>query len=125
MGWNPWNAFRTDVDEAKILKMASVMVHQGLAKAGYRYINIDDGWWLKRGPDGTLQVRTNIFPSARTHSAQTSFRPFADKLHAMGLKAGIYSDVGRNVCSQAWDANSPNLPMGSQPEREVGSFQHV
>ena len=31
-----------------------------------------------------------------------SFRPFTGRLHAMGLKAGTYSDLGRNTCSQAY-----------------------
>ncbi len=45
-------------------------------------------------------------------------------LHALGLKVGIYTDIGRNVCSQFWDANSPNLPVGSISAREVESFGH-
>jgi hypothetical protein len=43
----------------------------------------------------------------------------------MGLKAGIYTDIGRNACSQAWNLNSPNLPVGTTAEREVGLYGHV
>ncbi|HWW72637.1 MAG TPA: Sip1-related alpha-galactosidase, partial [Duganella sp.] len=114
MGWNSWNAFRTEVDEDKVMGAARVLVDSGLAKLGYRYVNIDDGWWLKRRQsDGRVQIRTSIFPSAATGGKDgTSFRPFTDKLHAMGLKAGIYTDIGRNACSQAYDLHSPNLPQG-------------
>ncbi|MEO5772809.1 MAG: NPCBM/NEW2 domain-containing protein [Sphingomicrobium sp.] len=127
MGWNSWNAFHTDVDEEKVLGAAQAIVDSGLAKLGYRYINLDDGWWMKRRlSDGRLQVRTSIFPSARTGGPEeTSFRPFVDRIHSMGLKAGIYTDVGRNACSQAYGLDSPNLPVGTAAEREVGLYGHV
>ena len=127
MGWNSWNAFRTEVDEDKVMGAAGVLVDSGLAKLGYNHINIDDGWWLKRRQsDGRLQIRTNIFPSAATGGAAgSSFKPFTDKLHAMGLKAGLYTDIGRNACSQAYDLHSPNLPQGTTAEREVGLEGHV
>lgn len=120
MGWSSWNAFRVDITEQKVLDSARVIVDSGLAAAGYRSINVDDGWWLKRRTsDGRLLVRTGLFPSAAT-GADTSLRPFTDRIHAMGLKAGLYTDIGRNACSQAYDADSPNLPEGTQAEREVG-----
>lgn len=122
MGWSSWNAFHVDITEQKVLDAARVLVDSGLAGAGYRSVNIDDGWWLqRRAADGRLQVRTGLFPSAAVGGeAATSLRPFTDQIHALGLKAGLYTDIGRNACSQAYDADSPNLPEGTQAEREVG-----
>ncbi|QAY78197.1 NPCBM/NEW2 domain-containing protein [Sphingosinicella sp. BN140058] len=126
MGWSSWNAFRTEVDEDKVMGAARKLVDSGLAKLGYVYVNVDDGWWLKRRTsDDRMQIRTRIFPSAAVKGADSSFRPFTDRLHAMGLKAGIYSDIGRNACSQAYDLHSPNLPEGTVAEREVGLLGHV
>lgn len=126
MGWNSWNAFRTEITEEKVIGSADALIASGLAKTGYVYVNVDDGWWLKRRPtDGRLEIRTSIFPSAQLGSGQTSFKPFVDRLHKMGLKAGIYTDIGRNACSQAWDPQSPNLPVGTTAEREVGLEGHV
>lgn len=126
MGWSSWNAFFTDIDEEKVLASASKLVDSGLAAKGYRYINLDDGWWMKRREtDGRLIIRTDKFPSALTQDGSSSFRPFTDRLHAMGLKAGIYSDLGRNSCSQAYMPNEPNLPRGTIREREVGLHGHV
>ncbi len=127
MGWNSWNAFGTDVDEAKVIGAAEAIVRTGLAAKGYSYINIDDGWWLKRRlADGQMIVRTSLFPSARIEgAADTSFKPFTDRIHAMGLKAGIYTDIGYNACSQAYAYDNPNLPEGTQAEREVGLYGHV
>ena len=127
MGWNSWNAFHTGVTEAGVLDSAKVIVDSGLARKGYRYINLDDGWWLKRrATDGRMMVRTSTFPSAAVGGpGQGSFKPFTDHLHAMGLKAGIYSDIGANTCSQAFAPNAPNMPEGNVAEREVGLYGHI
>ncbi|QMW21459.1 NPCBM/NEW2 domain-containing protein [Sandaracinobacteroides saxicola] len=125
MGWNSWNAFATLVDEEKVMGTAQALVDTGLARLGYRYVNIDDGWWLtRRQSDGRLIIRTRIFPSAAT-GPDTSFRPLTSRLHAMGLKAGIYTDIGRNSCGQSYDIESPNTPEGSVAEREIGLGDHV
>jgi alpha-galactosidase len=127
MGWNSWNAFHTQIDEAKLMGSAKTIVASGLRDLGYRYINIDDGWWQKRRqPDGRMVVRTSIFPSAQgAGPEETSFRPLVDQLHSMQLKAGIYTDIGRNACSQGYPQPDSLLPTGSVAEREVGSFDHV
>ena len=126
MGWNSWNAFRTEVDETKVMAAAQALVDDGLTKLGYVYVNLDDGWWQKRRQtDGRMIIRTRIFPSAATPDGTTSFKPFTERLHAMGLKAGLYTDVGRNACSQAFDLQSPNLPEGTAQERQVGLDGHV
>jgi alpha-galactosidase len=125
MGWSSWNAFNSDVDEEKVLASAQALIDTKLRDIGYRYVNIDDGWWLKRRqPDGRLLIRTSHFPSAAT-GADTSFRSFTDRLHAMGLKVGIYSDIGRNSCGQIYTPDFKNQPEGSVAEREVGLYGHV
>lgn len=120
MGWNPWNAFRTEVTQDKILSVAETIKKSGLQEAGYRYINIDDGWWLNRRADGGIEIRTSMFPMAVTESGPPSFKAWTDHLHGMGFKAGLYTDVGRNACSQAHDPKSPNLPVGTIAQREIG-----
>ncbi|MRV72638.1 alpha-galactosidase [Duganella sp. FT92W] len=125
MGWSSWNAFGTDIDEAKILGSAQRIVDSGLAAKGYRYINIDDGWATRREEkDGHLVIRADRFPSSTT-GGRSTFRPFTDKVHAMGLKAGIYSDLGRNTCAQAFSGDNTDLPKGSVLEREIGLYGHI
>ncbi|MET3435720.1 NPCBM/NEW2 domain-containing protein [Sphingomonas sp. 1185] len=127
MGWNSWNAFNSDVDEEKVMASARLIREKGLAEAGYRYINIDDGWWLRRRqPDGRMVIRADKFPSAAAGpDQQTSFRPLTDRLHAMGFKAGIYSDIGRNSCGQVYTPSFANQPEGTVAEREVGLYGHI
>jgi alpha-galactosidase len=127
MGWNSWNTFASAVDEDKVMGSAETIVASGLARKGYRYINLDDGWAAQRRvKDGHLMIRSDKFPSSVTSKRKTpSFKPFTDRLHAMGLKAGIYSDIGRNTCAQAWSASDAELPRGSVLEREVGLYDHI
>ncbi|MGY2734498.1 NPCBM/NEW2 domain-containing protein [Sphingomonas sp. UYP23] len=128
MGWSSWNAFYEDVSEEKVMASAQIIKDSGLAAKGYRYIDVDDGWWLKRRqPDGRLIIRTATFPSAKGAGpgGETSFKPFTDRLHAMGFKAGIYSDIGRNTCGQVFSTDPLNLPEGTVAEREVGLYGHV
>ncbi|MBO9711711.1 NPCBM/NEW2 domain-containing protein [Sphingomonas sp.] len=126
MGWNSWNAFGSNIDEAKLMGSARVIVDSGLAAKGYRYVDLDDGWWLKRDlATGRIVIRTATFPSAAMPDGSTSFRPLTDRLHAMGLKAGIYSDIGRNSCAQMYSTDGLNQPEGTLEEREVGLYGHI
>jgi hypothetical protein len=125
MGWSSWNTFATNISEERILGVAEALKKTGLAAKGYRYVNMDDGWWDKRRqPDGRMQIRTDQFPSAAVGGG-TSFKPFTDKVHALGLKVGIYSDLGRNSCSQAYPAPDGYLPKGTMAEREIGLYGHA
>jgi alpha-galactosidase len=127
MGWNSWNAFATAIDEAKVVGTAEALVSTGLARLGYKYVNIDDGWWEKRRQsDGRMQIKTSIFPSAAVGGAEgTSFRPLVNRLHGMGLKAGIYTDIGHISCSQSYTTPPDHLPTGTVLERQVGLAGNV
>ena len=99
MGWNSWNAFRTEITEGKVIGSADALVASGLAKAGYVYVNVDDGWWLKRrAGDGRLEIRTSLFPSSKPlGDGHTSFKPFVDRLHRMGFRCNM-SFIHRRSC---------------------------
>jgi len=88
MGWNSWNAFGIVVDDAKVRAAADALVDSGLAAQGYRYVNIDDSWNDRRGPDGRL-TGNKRFPDMRA---------LADYVHSKGLKIGIYSSPGPKTC---------------------------
>lgn len=82
MGWNSWNCFAGAVDQAKVEAQAKAMVEKGLIKHGWTYINIDDTWQGQRsGADRALQPNEK-FPD---------MKKLCDEIHALGLKAGIYS----------------------------------
>ncbi|KAF8894105.1 glycoside hydrolase [Infundibulicybe gibba] len=93
LGWNSWNAYGGDINEAKILAAANQFVSLGLKTAGYVYVNIDD-CWAKTTRDSATQrmVPDPIkFPNG--------ISGLASQIHALGLKIGIYSDAGTNTCA--------------------------
>ena len=79
MGWNTWNTFGCNINEAIIMQTADKIVELGLDKVGYKYLNLDDCWMEKtRTTDGHLIVDSKAFPSGmkktwRLRSFQGSF----------------------------------------------------
>ena len=88
MGWNSWNVVQHNVTETLIKQTADSMVSTGLAAEGYKYINIDAGWYLGnssgalRDGSGRLEVDTSKFPDG--------IAAVASYVHSKGLKLGIY-----------------------------------
>ncbi|PSR93252.1 Alpha-galactosidase [Actinidia chinensis var. chinensis] len=91
MGWNSWNFFACDINEAVIKETADALVTTGLADLGYVFVNIDDCWSAqKRNSKGQLVPDPKTFPSG--------IKALADYVHEKGLKLGIYSDAGAFTC---------------------------
>ena len=109
MGWSSWNTFGLNINQDVIMGQAAAMVTMGLKDAGYRYINIDDGYFYNRNETtGALLIHPQKFPNG--------LRPVVDFIHSLGLKAGIYSDAGVNTCG-SW--NNPD-----RSGRGVGLYGH-
>ena len=99
MGWNTYNTFNLDINEQLIIEQAEAMSNSGLKDAGYRYINIDDGYFGGRDPEtGRLLIHPDRFPNG--------LKGLVDHIHSLGLKAGIYSDAGTNTCGNYWGKDS-------------------
>jgi alpha-galactosidase len=88
MGWNSWNKFHDKFDDATVRAMADAMVTGGMRDAGYTYIIVDEGWSSYRDKNG------NITGNARF----PDMKALAEYVHAKGLKIGIYSSPGPQVC---------------------------
>lgn len=104
MGWSSWNTYRININESLIKRQAEAMVSLGLKDVGYRYINIDDGFFGYRDEKGELQTHPERFPNG--------VKDVADHIHRLGLKAGIYSDAGANTCGSLWDADPNGVGVG-------------
>ena len=102
MGWNSWNCFGLSVTKEHVLAAANAMVEKGLINHGWTYINIDDYW--EQNPrrmtnDPTLggpgrDAEGRIVPNPRF----PDMKGLVDHIHALGLKAGIYSGPGPTTC---------------------------
>ncbi|KAI0642496.1 glycoside hydrolase family 27 protein [Trametes meyenii] len=91
LGYNTWNAYHCDINETIVLQDARLLVSLGLADLGYTQFNIDDCYSEKnRSASGDIVADKLRFPSGMSN--------LTDQIHALGLKAGIYSDSGWFTC---------------------------
>jgi alpha-galactosidase len=90
MGWNSWNHFQCSINEDVIYGMAQAMINTGLHGHGYEFVNIDDCWADYRDKFNRTIPDAKLFPSGM-------FK-LGEKIHALGLKFGIYSDAGSKTC---------------------------
>ena len=104
MGWSSWNHFRIHINEQLIREQADALVSSGMKKAGYSYINIDDGYFGGRDASGKLFADSAKFPSGMANLARY--------IHSKGLKAGIYTDAGSSTCGSIWDNDKNGIGVG-------------
>jgi hypothetical protein len=104
MGWASWNQYGVNINDSIIRAQADAMVSSGLADAGFKYINIDDGFFNNRNADGSLRINTVKFPYG--------MKALADYIHSKGLKAGFYSEAGANTCGSIWSSQPGGVGAG-------------
>jgi hypothetical protein len=111
MGWSGWSFLRLGADAAQVEGEAQALVSSGLAAAGYRYVNIDDGWYQcpgSQGPNvdanGRWVVNTASYPNV---GSENGIQALAAYVHGLGLKFGIYLTPG--ISDQAVAENTPIL----------------
>lgn len=108
MGWSSWNTFGLNINQSLIEQQADAMVSKGYKAAGYKFINIDDGYFGGRDENGHLLIHKTRFPKG--------LKGVVDYIHSKGLKAGIYSDAGHNTCG--------SYHGGDQTGVGVGLYEH-
>jgi alpha-galactosidase len=110
MGWNSYNVYSYTVDEGKVLTAARAMVADGLNQHGWTYVNTDDTWQGKPDPVTKALQGDDRFPD---------MRGMVHAIHALGLKAGIYSTPWKgsyagfpggsaDTQDRAWDRSEPH-----------------
>lgn len=110
MGWSSWNTYGFQINDSLVRTQADAMVNLGFYEKGYKYINIDDGFFGGRDQEGKLLIHPTRFPNG--------LRPLVDYIHGKGLNAGIYSDAGRNTCASFWGQPKDTIGIG------VGLYGH-
>ncbi len=109
MGWSSWNTFGVNINETLIKQTANAMVTKKLKDVGYDHVNIDDGYFGGRDKTtGQLLIHPTRFPNG--------LKGVVDFIHSKGLKAGIYSDAGRNTCGSMFN--------GDVIGKGVGLYEH-
>ncbi|MEX3102539.1 MULTISPECIES: ricin-type beta-trefoil lectin domain protein [unclassified Streptomyces] len=117
MGWASWNSFAAKIDYGVIKQQVDAFVAAGLPEAGYRYVNIDEGWWQgTRDAAGNITVDQSEWPGGMA--------AIADYIHSKGLKAGIYTDAGKDGCGYYYPTGRPAAPgSGSEGHYDQDMLQ--
>ncbi|HMG55745.1 MAG TPA: RICIN domain-containing protein [Kofleriaceae bacterium] len=103
MGWASWNSFASTFDANTIKAQVDAFVAAGLPAAGYQYVNIDEGWWQgARDSAGNIAVNLTQWPGGMA--------AIVNYIHSKGLKAGIYTDAGKNGCGFFFPTSQPAAP---------------
>ncbi|WP_348263280.1 alpha-galactosidase [Telmatobacter sp. DSM 110680] len=124
MGWSSWNSFSNTVDAKIIMDQANAMVVNGMAKAGYQYVTIDEGWWLgQRDPGGNIVVDAKAWPAIAPGEQAGDMANIVRYIHSKGLRAGIYTDAGMDGCSLYPDLGPVYQHVGSEGHYEQDFLQ--
>ncbi|MFH9548117.1 RICIN domain-containing protein [Streptomyces sp. NPDC017435] len=117
MGWASWNSFAAKIDYGVIKRQVDALVAAGLPAAGYDHINIDEGWWQgTRDSAGNITVDESEWPGGMS--------AIADYIHSKGLKAGIYTDAGKDGCGYYFPTGRPAAPgSGSEGHYDQDMLQ--
>lgn len=115
MGWNSWNSFANIVNSQIVQQQARTLASSGMKEAGYEYVVIDEGWWLgERDAAGSIIVNPKQWPAIQPGQKDGDMANIAAYIHRLGLKAGIYTDAGRDGCSMYPDSGPKYLHTGSE-----------
>lgn len=120
MGWNSWNSWGWKVTQENVRDSAHAMVDTGLIDHGWTFVNIDDTWQGARGGAYNALQPNERFPD---------MKGLMDEIHALGLKAGIYSTPWISSYARYPGASSDN-PRGEwdqslRDEKRVGVYSFV
>ncbi|XP_063374549.1 alpha-N-acetylgalactosaminidase-like [Cydia amplana] len=101
MGWMSWGYYQCADDcdknsdkclnEQLIMSVADALFNDGYLEAGYEYVVIDD-CWSERQRDSN----DRLVPDRKRFPRGMKF--LADYVHKLGLKFGMYTNVGKDTC---------------------------
>ena len=124
IGWSSWNSFSNTVDSQNVMEQAKAMAGNGMKAAGYEQVNIDEGWWLgKRDAEGNIVVDERAWPAIKPGEKPGDMANIVRFIHSLGLKAGIYTDAGKDGCSMYPDLGPKYFGAGSEGHYEQDFLQ--
>ena len=124
LAWSSWNGFSNTIDSNITMQQAQALATSGLKKAGYEYVNIDEGWWTgDRDTDGNIVVDPKRWPAIVAGDHPGDMANIARYIHSLGLKAGIYTDAGSEGCSMYPDLGPAYFHVGSEGHYEQDFLQ--
>ncbi len=124
LAWSSWNSFSNTVNSDVTRQQAKALISSGLQKAGYQYVNIDEGWWMgDRDAEGNIVVDPKMWPAIAHGETPGDMANIVRYIHSLGLKAGIYTDAGKDGCSMFPDLGPAYFHEGSEGHYEQDFLQ--
>ena len=110
LGWNSWDSYGLSVTEAE-WKSNVAWFHQHLQPAGWRYVVLDEGWYLQhpenaatKGDQGYTMDAQGEYTPALNRFPQ-GLAGLASYAHGLGLQFGIH--IIRGIPKAALEGNTP------------------
>jgi hypothetical protein len=102
------------------MQQAKALVDSGAQKAGYEYVNIDEGWWLgERDQNGNFVIDPKAWPALAAGERAGDMSNIVKYIHSLGLKAGMYTDAGVAGCGHY----SPDLGPAESNSGSEGHYE--
>ena len=111
---NSWETFYFELEEEKLLKLA-----EEAKKCGADTLVVDDGWFRNGITEGLgdFKVDKNKFPSG--------IKAFTDKVHAMGIKMGIWIEPEMVSPNSDFYKEKPNCILSNAKTPLISRKQYV
>lgn len=114
MGWNTWctqNTCGTDwCTSAEVLDVAQNIKSNGMLAAGYDHINLDDCWGVRDPDTNQIKGDPTRFPEGMP--------AFIEKVHQLGFKFGLYTDIGPKGCHHPFVGSWPQYQQDANTFKE-------
>ena len=129
MGWSSWNTYHVNISDSLIMQQADAMVNTGLKDYGYRYVNIDDGFFGYRDAQGKMHPHPQRFPKG--------VKIVSDYIHFLGAKvpvvtsnliagaADVYGHTDGDLMENNSYFNHPLLPVENNTYLVAGPMEYV
>ena len=108
MGWASWNTFSASIDYNVIKQQADALVSSGTGRRRATSTSTST-----RAGGRAPATRTATSSSTRTEWPG-GMKAIADYIHSKGLKAGIYTDAGKDGCGYYFPTSRPAAPEHRQ-----------
>ena len=103
LGWSTWCTQSRCGDDwcssAEVLSVASSMQEGGALAMGFDHILLDDCWGVRDQKSRRIEADRQRFPEG--------MEALVGKVHALGFKVGVYTDMGEDGCHSPFTGSWP------------------
>ena len=103
LGWSTWCTQSRCGDDwcssSEVLSVASALRETGALAAGFDHVLLDDCWGVRNSTTYRIEADRERFPEGMP--------AFVAKVHALGFKVGVYTDMGEHGCHNPFTGSWP------------------